>query len=121
MTIMKAFSYGVTRFPALKRITITPAAHGHLYRTPMIRAFPSGFNYPIPRSWLYARINSEPANAYAWNHYPQLKKGYRGFRTAMRVLTNEPDSISELAMTAIFLPTGINCTIFGEPREEYDH
>lgn len=84
----------------------------------MIHAFPRGFNYPIPRSWLYPRINSEPANTYAWNNYPQLKKGYRGFRTAMRVLANEPNSVSELVMTANFLPTGINCTIFGEPREE---
>jgi hypothetical protein len=34
--------------PALKRVTITPSAHGHLftplYPTPIIRAFPKGFN-----------------------------------------------------------------------------
>lgn len=122
---LEAFSYGVKRFPALKRITITPAAHGYLfaplYWTPMIRTFPKGFNYPIPRGWLYPRINSEPANAYAWNHYPQLKERYRGFCTAMRVLANEPNSVSELVMTSNFLPTGINCTIFDEPCEEYDH
>lgn len=122
---LDAFSYGVKRFPALKRITITPAAHGHLfaplYRTPMIRAFPRGFNYPIPRGWLYPRINSEPANAYAWNDYPQLRERYRGFYTAMCILANEPNSVSELVMTANFLPTGINCTIFDEPCEEYDH
>jgi hypothetical protein len=50
-----ALKYGITRFPALKRITITPATHGFLYtplyETPMIRAFPYGFNYPIPRAW----------------------------------------------------------------------
>ncbi|KAJ6140187.1 hypothetical protein N7471_006673 [Penicillium samsonianum] len=48
-----AFLYGVKQFPALKRVTITPSAHGYLfiplYPTPMIRAFPKGFNYPIPR------------------------------------------------------------------------
>ena len=116
---LNAFSYGVKRFPALKRTTITPAAHGHLFvprcRTPMIRAFPKGLSYPTPRGWLYPRINSEPANAYAWNQYPQLKGRYRGFCTVMRVLANEPN---ELAMTANFLPTGINCTIFDEPCEE---
>jgi hypothetical protein len=49
---IEALKYGITRFPALKRITITPAAHGTLYtplyETPMIRAFPCGFNYLIP-------------------------------------------------------------------------
>ena len=52
---IEALKYGITRFPALKRITITPAAHGALYtplyETPMIRAFPYGFNYLIPRAW----------------------------------------------------------------------
>lgn len=122
---LDAFSYGVKQFPALKRITITPAAHGHLfaplYRTPMIRAFPKGFNCPIPRGWLYPRINSEPANAYAWNQYSKLKERYRGFRTTMRVLANEPNSVSELVMTANFLPTGINCAIFDEPCEEHEN
>lgn len=122
---LQAFLYGVKQFPALKRVTITPAAHGNLfaplYWTPTIRAFPKGFNYPIPRGWLYPRINLEPANAYAWNQYPELKEQYRGFRTAMRVLANEPNSVSELVMTSNFLPTGINCTIFDEPCEEYDH
>ncbi|KAF5520246.1 hypothetical protein CGCA056_v008151 [Colletotrichum aenigma] len=55
------------RFPNLRRVTITPAAHGILffpqYPTPMIRAFPYGFNYPLPRSWttppLGARIPCE--------------------------------------------------------------
>lgn len=122
---LEAFLYGVKQFPALKRVTITPAAHGHLfaplYRTPMIRAFPKGFNYPIPCGWLYPRLTMEPATAYAWNQHPELKDRYRGFRTAMRVLANEPNSISELIMTSNFLPTGINCTVFDEPCEEYDH
>lgn len=42
-------------FPALERITITAATHGRLYNplyeTPMIRAFPRGFNHYIPRGW----------------------------------------------------------------------
>lgn len=121
----EAFLFGVKQFPALKRVTITPVAHGHLfnplYPTPMIRAFPKGFNYPIPCGWLCNKDKDGTATAYAWNHYPELRERYRGFRTAMRVLANEPNSVSELVMTSNFLPTGINCTIFDEPCEEYDH
>lgn len=51
----KAFIHGLERFSQLKRVTVTPAAHGWLfappYETPMIRAFPHGFKYPIPRGW----------------------------------------------------------------------
>lgn len=47
----EALRCGLKRFPALRKITITPAAYGRLdfpvYKTPMIRAFPAGFNYPI--------------------------------------------------------------------------
>lgn len=121
----EALSLGVKQFPALKRVTITPVAHGHLfnplYPTPMIRAFPKGFNYPIPCGWLYNKSRHGPATAYTWNHYPELRERYRGFRTTMRVLANEPNSVSELMMTSNFLPTGINCTIFDEPCKEYDH
>lgn len=73
---LDAFLYGVKQFPALKRVSITPAAHGHLfaplYWTPMIRAFPKGFNYPIPYGWLYSRLNPEPAYSYGRNQYPDL-------------------------------------------------
>lgn len=48
-----ALKYALARFPSLTRITITPATHGFLftplYETPMIRSFPYGFNYAIPR------------------------------------------------------------------------
>ncbi|KAJ5135335.1 uncharacterized protein N7515_004613 [Penicillium bovifimosum] len=122
---LEAFTFGIKQFPALKRVTITPSAHGHLisplYQTPMIRAFPKGFNYPIPRGWLYARTVRWPAAAYSWNQYPELRDRYRGFRTAMRVLANEPNSVSELVMTSNGILTGINCRIFDEPCEEYDH
>ena len=127
---LEAFLLGVKQFPALKKVTITPAAHGHLfaplYATPMIRAFPKGFTYPIPRGWLYPETTIRrsipgPATAYEWNEHPKLRERYRGFRTVMRVLANEPNSISELVMTANLVPTGINCMIFAEPCEEYDN
>lgn len=38
----------------------------------------------------------------------------------MRVLASEPNSVTELVMNSTHLPTGINCTIFDEPCEEYD-
>jgi hypothetical protein len=119
----EAFLFGVKQFPALKRVTITPIAHGYLfsplYPTPMIRAFPKGLNYPIPYGWLYTE-KYKPATAYAWNYYPELRARYRGFSTVMRVLANEPNCVSELVMTSSFLPTGINCTMFDEPCEGYD-
>ncbi|KAJ5120589.1 uncharacterized protein N7515_009977 [Penicillium bovifimosum] len=99
---LEAFAFGVKQLPALKRVTITPAAHGNLitplYQTPMIRAFPENFNYPIPRGWLHSRAtyyrDAIEAIPYPWTHYPELKDRYRGFSTAMRVLANEPNSVS---------------------------
>ncbi|OAA40142.1 Cyclin-like F-box [Beauveria brongniartii RCEF 3172] len=50
-----ALMEGIEAFPALERIIVTPATHGYLYTplyyTPMIRSFPYGFNYAIPRGW----------------------------------------------------------------------
>ncbi|KAI8156250.1 hypothetical protein K4K49_008106 [Colletotrichum sp. SAR 10_70] len=76
------------RFPNLRRVTITPAAHGILffpqYLTPMIRAFPYGFNYPLPRSWptppLGARIPCE-----SWVD-EVIKDKWRGFRIVTHLL-----------------------------------
>lgn len=49
---LHAFSYAIERFPSLKRVEVTPSAHGSLftplYPTPTIRSFPKSFNYPIP-------------------------------------------------------------------------
>ncbi|KAI4595024.1 hypothetical protein KJ359_007276 [Pestalotiopsis sp. 9143b] len=54
---IEALKYGLERFPALRRVTMTSDAHGFLfapkYETPMIRSFPYGFNYPIPNGWPY--------------------------------------------------------------------
>lgn len=122
---LDAFLYGVKQFPALKRVTISPAAHGYLFTplclTPMIRAFPKGFNHSIPWGCLFPTVSSAPAITYEWNEYPELRERYRGFRTTMRVLANEPNSVTELVMNSTHLPTGINCTIFDEPYEEDDN
>ncbi|KAF5967155.1 hypothetical protein FCOIX_12127 [Fusarium coicis] len=50
-----ALRYGLSRFPNLKRLTLSPAAHGilgrPLYPTPTIRSFPEGLIYPLERCW----------------------------------------------------------------------
>ncbi|KAI1761053.1 hypothetical protein GGR53DRAFT_47407 [Hypoxylon sp. FL1150] len=47
--------HGLQHFQSLRRIAITAVTHGFkyspLYKTPMHRAFPNGFNYHIPRGW----------------------------------------------------------------------
>ncbi|CAG8902816.1 unnamed protein product [Penicillium egyptiacum] len=122
------FLYGLKRFPALKRITITPTAHGWLfaplYQTPMIRAFPKGFNYPIPRGWPTAGDHLAPAPPFAtpWQALDEIEKDkYRGFRIVTRVLATEEHNVSELIMNANQLATGLDCTIFDSSCEEYEN
>ncbi|KAJ5570838.1 hypothetical protein N7535_004498 [Penicillium sp. DV-2018c] len=116
---LKAFAFGVKQFPALKRVTNTPAAHDtlvtSLYSTLMIRAFPKGFNHP------FLVVGCGPEKSKRPLLHTQLRDRYRGFRTARNVRANDPNSVSELAMTSNSIPTRINCTIFDEPCEEYNH
>ncbi|KAI0466324.1 hypothetical protein F4859DRAFT_507424 [Xylaria cf. heliscus] len=105
---VEAFSYGLSRFPLLKRVTMTPAVHGRwlympLYETPMIRAFPYGFSYPIPRE----------------EHL--LKNKWRGFRIVTRELARQKKHISEFVVDVYSLNTGLNCRLFDEPCEEYNN
>ena len=123
----KAFVYGLERFPRLRRVTVTPAAHGWLfaplYETPMIRAFPYGFNYPIPRGWHIDRYEYQIANPVPWSEATEeYKELWRGARIALRVLAQDKKhNLSELSFDAKQLPTGINYLIFDQPCEEYDH
>lgn len=56
-----ALLYSITRFPSLKRITLTPSAHGvmvvPLYGALMLPAFPNGFAY-MPPGWPRAEYPS---------------------------------------------------------------
>jgi hypothetical protein len=65
-----ALVYGLPRFPKLRRITITPAAHGisfkPKYETPMIRSLPYGLIHPIPRDW--------PTPGEAEDNYPAAEQ-----------------------------------------------
>ncbi|RAH84563.1 hypothetical protein BO86DRAFT_396817 [Aspergillus japonicus CBS 114.51] len=81
----EALVYGLQHFPARERITITPAAHGWLYQpvyeTPMIRAFPKGFNYPIPHGWQTAAEREPTPEAEDWGILLEnVKEQWRGAR-----------------------------------------
>ncbi|KFY86820.1 hypothetical protein V500_07366 [Pseudogymnoascus sp. VKM F-4518 (FW-2643)] len=120
---IEALKYGITRFPALKRITITPAAHGALYtplyETPMIRAFPYGFNYLIPRAWPTVEPGFSPYEAPPWDTEAEKNK-WRGFRIVLRTLAEQEHHISEFILDVNGLCTGLNCHVFDEPCEEYE-
>lgn len=89
-----AFRHALDRFPSLKRVTVAPATHGWLfsplYETPMIRALPHGFNYPIPRGWPTAAAGDPPPNAAPWEeNSEEYRSLWRGVRIALRVLSEE--------------------------------
>ena len=122
-----AFKYGLPRFPNLQRITITAAAHGFLfyplYETPMIRAFPKGFRYPIPRGWPLPSANERFSyKLKPWSDEEEKVK-WRGFCIVMRELANlsKQVNIPELVLNANHLHTGLNAHIFEEASEEYDN
>lgn len=123
----KAFLYGLERFTRLRRVTVTPATHGWLfaplYETPMIRAFPRGFNYPIPRGWHMERNLGQIANPLPWSEATEeYKELWRGTRIALRTLAQDKKhNVSEISFDAKQLPTGINYMIFDQPCEEYNH
>jgi hypothetical protein len=126
----EAFRYAVQQFPQLTKVTITPAAHGFLfmplYKTPMIRAFPSGFVYPIPRTWPsdetlgYGSPEDCPEG---WENDDERRQ-WRGFCIVLKVLADcaerENLHISELVVDNHKLPTGIDYTLFDKPNTEYD-
>ncbi|EEU44467.1 uncharacterized protein NECHADRAFT_48560 [Fusarium vanettenii 77-13-4] len=122
-----AFRYALRRFPRLKRVTVTPAAHGFLfeplYKTPMIRNLPYGFLYPIPRGWQVPRdgINRDPVSPWDGDGAIEKEKDqWRGFRIATRILAEEQHHhVSELIFDNHKITTGINHFAFHPPSEEY--
>ncbi|KAJ5991543.1 hypothetical protein N7522_011750 [Penicillium canescens] len=139
-----AFVYGLDRFPQVTKVAVTPAAHGWLfcplYETPFIRAFPYGFNYPIPRgwptpwpmspeypapcSWTLETARSipnpllSPENRTAGEGYKDL---WRGVRTVLKSLSQCDHHVSDLRFDANKLNTGVHHEMFTRPCEEYDH
>ncbi|CAG8052723.1 unnamed protein product [Penicillium salamii] len=122
----EAFIHGLKQFPALTKVTVTPAAHGFLfnplYQTPMIRSFPRGFNYPIPRGWpLPAHAQPEEVYSYPWNRLNEVQKErFHGFRIVVRALAEQKNDVVEFSLDSRLLRTGINCTILDD-SEEYNH
>ncbi|KAK4861315.1 hypothetical protein LT330_004231 [Penicillium expansum] len=121
----KAFLYGLERFPRLKRVTVTPAAHGWLfaplYETPMIRAFPYGFNYPIPRGWHCDPVDCQVVEPLPWSEATEdYKELWRGARIVLRLLSQaKRHNVSELTFDSKQLHTKLNFLIFDRPCEEY--
>ncbi|WXC50668.1 hypothetical protein QX201_010349 [Fusarium graminearum] len=136
---IEAFNHGLRRFTSLKRVTITPSAHGRhwspLYRTPMIRAFPVGFDYPLPRTWQFYD-DDEPFDALPWvshgDETPHLdicgvestaeayRDQWRGFRLVTRALSEYADhTISEFVIGGTEVQSGLNCRIFDQWSPEY--
>lgn len=122
---VNALRYALERFPSLKRITITPAAHGSLdaplYETPMIRTFPPGFNYPIPRGWPVHELGKAPDEVPPWDE-STTKNQWRGFCIITQELAKrEKHRISELITDVRELQTGLSCRIFDGSNEEYNN
>ncbi|CAM1502670.1 Fc.00g074460.m01.CDS01 [Cosmosporella sp. VM-42] len=136
---IEALKYGLKRFPLLDRVIVTAAAHGWLfsplYETPMIRAFPKGFLYPIPRGWPleemayrdYARGDSTQPEAHPWTEddtaaNEEYKNQWRGFRVVTRVLAGQSQdhNVKELVCDTHGIQTGLNCRIFDDPCSEYN-
>ncbi|KAF5679879.1 hypothetical protein FDENT_8593 [Fusarium denticulatum] len=120
------FRYVIQQFPNLKRVVVTPAAHGYLfeplYRTPMIKSFPYGFIYPVPRGWPMPLPGHQWALAMPWvgdDTAEENKDIYHGFRIVTKVLAEEKHNVTELMFDVHQLNTGINHFALNRGTEEY--
>ncbi|PNP74402.1 hypothetical protein FNYG_12451 [Fusarium nygamai] len=122
-----ALRYGLSRFPNLKRVTLSPAAHGilgrPLYPTPTIRSLPEGFIYPLKRCWPKPR----PYEEYSLTPWDERsKQEWRGFcvvtkEIAQHIRENPLFGLSEFVAEGRQFWTGINCHIFDNSASEEYH
>ncbi len=129
---LEAFRYGIGRFANLRRLTITPAAHGALYTplycTPTIRTLPYGLNYLMPRGWPLLEENNVQAPP-PWPSCPlqslaaeEHRMLWRGVVCLIQCLAQQPESVpSELVLDAHMLNTGLNPHMLGQPSADYDN
>ncbi|KAL9562639.1 hypothetical protein ACKAV7_013203 [Fusarium commune] len=121
-----ALRYGLSRFPNLKRVTLSPAAHGilgrPLYPTPTIRSLPQGLICPLERGWpVSAPLEEHPLTP--WDD--RSRQEWRGFcvvtkEIAQYIRENPMCGLSELVVEGRQLWTGISCRVFDNPvSEEY--
>ncbi len=110
---VRVLELSISSFPALRRITVTCAAHGRLfnplYETPMIRAFPRGFNYPIPRGWPVTGLTQPECP-----EWDDSGGNWQGFRAVVRALAQDKDlgRVTELRVDANGLEAGLNSRLF---------
>lgn len=133
---IKALVEGIEAFPALERITITPATHGYLYTplyyTPMIRSLPYGFNGPIPRGWPTSKDTPQQL-LLPWVTGPRLsetdvkrqKERWRGLVLVIKTLAerirNGHSVVAGLVMDVHSLNTGVSPYMLTQECEEYDN
>ncbi|KAF5552687.1 hypothetical protein FMEXI_2838 [Fusarium mexicanum] len=140
---IEGFKYGLERFTSLRRITISPATHGRhghpLYRTPMIRAFPPGFDYPIPKAWPTAPMDdcrewhdelpwiSEEGDApYQWFYgthctTEKYREKWRGYQLVSRALVECENTVTKLKIEGHEIKSGLSCRVFDQCCPEYDN
>ncbi|RKL49773.1 hypothetical protein BFJ72_g1229 [Fusarium proliferatum] len=116
-----ALKYGLLRFPNLKRVVVSPAAHGKpglpWYLTPTIRSLPRGLLYPIERGWPLIRMHSNFPEAKDWDSSEKDK--WRGYCLVSRIIAqhlreNPESKLADLAIDTNHLRTGISCRIFDD-------
>ncbi|RGP59209.1 hypothetical protein FSPOR_11502 [Fusarium sporotrichioides] len=109
-----------------------------MYRTPIIRAFPAGFDYQLPETWP-SFDNEKLIDVLPWvsegkggdDPYQEVYSDecmaeiygakWRGFRLAMRALAEYEDHhITEFVIGGNEVQSGLNCQIFDQRCTEYD-
>ncbi|KAJ5635068.1 uncharacterized protein N7484_008381 [Penicillium longicatenatum] len=106
----EALIYGLRKFPSLKKVTVTPAAHGDFIT-----------QFPVDGQ-LHTAINQRKRIAILGKgSLEKPKDKYHGFRVVTRVLAHQSHKIIDLSIDACQLRTGVNCTIFHDPCEEYEN
>ncbi|KAM3452037.1 hypothetical protein MY5147_008936 [Beauveria neobassiana] len=132
---LHALEEGIEAFPALERITVTPATHGYLYTplyyTPMIRSFPYGFNYAIPRGWpmiddplLHPSVPFRIVPGQIDNACAE-KANWRGLILVIKTLAERIRKgqrvVPELVFDVHSLHTGVSPYILTQDCEEYQN
>ncbi|PCD44342.1 hypothetical protein AU210_003420 [Fusarium oxysporum f. sp. radicis-cucumerinum] len=116
-----ALRYGLLRFPNLRRMVVSPAAHGKpglpWYLTPTIRSLPRGLLYPIERGWPLTKMHSNFPEARDWDR--SEKDRWRGYCLVSRIIAqhlreNPESKLAHLAIDTNQLRTGISCRMFDD-------
>jgi hypothetical protein len=120
---IRAFRTALYRFPNLKKVTVTPVCHGFLftplYETPMIRDFPKGFNYPIPRSWPSYVGRAGYLNVNRWPSFHEASKvTWNAVRVVLKDLALHQNRVTELEINVHGLDYGVPVDMFHSRNAE---